>query len=65
MIGVIGLEVTIDIQNIASKIRSGTNSPGIRVSSSNNQIVLSGEARDAVDAEKAVAIARGMATPPE
>ena len=65
VIGVIGLEVTIDIQNIASKIRSGTNSPGIRVSSSNNQIVLSGEARDAVDAEKAVAIARGMATPPE
>jgi pilus assembly protein CpaC len=65
VIGVIGLEVTIDIQNIASKIRSGTESPGIRVSSSNNQIVLSGEARDAVDAEKAITIARGMATPPE
>jgi pilus assembly protein CpaC len=65
MIGVIGLEVTIDIQNVASKIRAGTESPGIRVTSSNNQIVLSGVARDAVDAEKAVAIARGMATPPE
>jgi pilus assembly protein CpaC len=65
VIAVIGLEVTIDIQNIANKIRSGTESRGIRVSSSNNQIVLSGEARDAVDAEKAVAIAKGMATPPE
>src|ERR1019366_10447430 len=37
LISVIDLEVTLDIQNIANKVRSGTESPGIRVSSSNNQ----------------------------
>ncbi len=65
VIGVIGLDVTIDVQDIASKVHAGTESPGIRVSSNHFQIVLSGVARDAVDAEKAVAIAKGMATPPE
>ena len=59
VIGVIGLEVTIDVQDVASKIHAGTESPGIRVSSNHNRIVLSGEARNAVDAEKAVSIARG------
>ena len=62
LISVIDLEVTIDIQNIAKKIRSGTESSGIHVSSSNNQIVLSGEARNSVDADRAVAIAKSMVT---
>jgi pilus assembly protein CpaC len=62
LISVLDLEVTLDIQNIASKIRSGTESPGIRVSSSNDQIVLSGEARNAVDADRAVSIAKSMVT---
>jgi pilus assembly protein CpaC len=62
LISVIDLEVTLDIQTIATKIRSGTESPGIRVSSSNNQIVLSGEARNAVDADRAVSIAKSMVT---
>ena len=62
LISVIDLEVTLDIQNIASRVRSGTESPGIRVSSSNNQIVLSGEARNSVDADRAVAIAKSMVT---
>ncbi len=62
LISVIDLEVTLDIQTIATKIRSGTESPGIRVSSSNNQIVLSGEARNSVDADRAVSIAKSMVT---
>ncbi|ACK51617.1 type II and III secretion system protein [Methylocella silvestris BL2] len=62
LIGVIDLEVTLDIQNIAAKVRSGTDSRGIRVSSNNDQIVLSGEARNAVDADRAVSIAKSMVT---
>ena len=62
LISVIDLEVTLDNQTIASKIRSGTESPGIHVSSSDNQIVLSGEARNSVDADRAVSIAKSMVT---
>ncbi|PNG27149.1 type II and III secretion system protein family protein [Methylocella silvestris] len=62
LISVIDLEVTIDVQNIAAKVRSGTESRGIKVSSSNDQIVLSGEARNAVDADRAMSIAKSMVT---
>lgn len=62
LIGVLDLDVTLDTADIAAKIHSGTHSPGIRVSSSGDQIVLSGMARDSVDAEKAVVIAKGMVT---
>ncbi|HET6377447.1 MAG TPA: type II and III secretion system protein family protein [Methylocella sp.] len=62
LISVLDLEVTLDLQNIASKIRAGTESPGIRVSANNEQIVLSGEARNSVDADRAVAIAKSMVT---
>jgi pilus assembly protein CpaC len=62
LISVIDLEVTLDNPAIASKIRSGTESPGIHVSSSGNQIVLTGEARNAVDADRAVSIAKSMVT---
>ncbi len=62
LISVIDLEVTLDNQTIASKIRSGTESPGIHVSSSGNQIVLTGEARNSVDADRAVSIAKSMVT---
>jgi pilus assembly protein CpaC len=65
LISVIDLDVTLDIQNIASKVHSGTESPGIRVSASNDQIVLSGEARNSVDADRAVSIAKSMVTMPD
>jgi pilus assembly protein CpaC len=65
LISVLDLEVGLDIQNIANRIRAGTESPGIHVTSSNDQIILSGEARSAVDAERAVAIAKSMVTLPE
>lgn len=41
---------------------SGTESRGIRVSVSKDQIILSGEARNSVDADRAVAIAKSMVT---
>jgi pilus assembly protein CpaC len=58
LVNVIDLEVAIDAGDLQNKIFKTTGSRGIRVSSSNGQVVLSGEAKDAVAAERAVAIAR-------
>lgn len=61
LISVIDVEVAIDSGNLQRKIRSSTGASGIRVSSSNGQVVLSGQARDAVAAERAVALANSLA----
>jgi pilus assembly protein CpaC len=61
LMGVLDVEVTLDTGSLQDKIRQGTGSRNIRVSSSDGQIVLSGQARDAVQAERAVAIARALA----
>jgi pilus assembly protein CpaC len=58
LIAVLDVEVTVDTQNLAAQIRGGTGATGIRVSSSNGQVVLSGEARDAATADRAISIAR-------
>jgi pilus assembly protein CpaC len=58
LVNVVDLEVVIDAGDLQNKIFKTTGSRGIRVSSSNGQVVLSGEAKDAVAAERAVAIAR-------
>jgi pilus assembly protein CpaC len=60
LIGVVDVEVTPDVGNLQEKIRGSSGSRGIRVSSSNGQIVLSGVAANAVAAERAVAVARSM-----
>src|SRR5262249_28636719 len=60
LIGVLDVEVAIDTGYLQQKIRSVTGSRGIRVRSSNGQIVLSGVAGNAVAAERAVAVARGQ-----
>src|SRR5262252_7044698 len=60
LIGVIDVEVTLDTGNLQEKIRSSTGSGGIRVGSSNGQIVLSGVAGNAVAAERAVQVAKSM-----
>jgi len=60
LIGVIDVEVTPDVGNLQEKIRSSTFSRGIRVSSSNGQIILGGVAGNAVAAERAMAVARSM-----
>lgn len=62
LVGVIDLDVTLDATNISNRIHAGVQSRGIRVSTSGDQILLSGEARNAVDADRAVAIAKSLAT---
>jgi pilus assembly protein CpaC len=60
LIGVIDVEVTLDTGNLQEKVRASTGSRGIRVGSSNGQIVLSGVAANAVAAERAVQVAKSM-----
>ena len=59
LIGVLDVEVAIDTSNLQQKIRSITGSRGIRVRSSNGQIV----AGNAVAAERSVAVASGSRAP--
>jgi pilus assembly protein CpaC len=58
LVAVIDVEVTLDNRDLQSKIFAATGNRGIRVSSSNGQVVLSGVATDAVAADRAVALAR-------
>jgi pilus assembly protein CpaC len=60
LIGVVDIEVTPDVGNLQEKIRGSSGTRGIRVSSSNGQIILSGVAGNAVAAERAMAVARSM-----
>ena len=60
LIGVIDVEVALDTGNLQEKIRASTGSSGIRVGSSNGQIVLSGVAGNAVAADRAVEVAKSM-----
>ena len=62
LIAIIDVYVTIDAASIARQIRSSTGTRSIRVSSSNGQVVLSGVARDATVADRAMTIAKA-ATP--
>src|SRR3954452_19399533 len=52
-IGVLDVEVAIDTTSLQQNIRASTGTQGIRVSSSEGQVVLSGTAADAVAAERA------------
>src|SRR5262245_7858408 len=61
LIGVIDVEVTLDTGNLQDKIRSSTGGGGIRVGSSNGQIVLTGVAPNAVAADRAVQVAKSIA----
>jgi pilus assembly protein CpaC len=61
LIGVIDVEVAIDSDYIGRKIRESIGGSGLRVSSNHEQVVLSGKVRSGVDAEHAVAIAKGLA----
>jgi pilus assembly protein CpaC len=62
LLGILDVEVVLDTQAVAEKIRATVGSHAIKVSSSQDQIVLSGQARDALEAEQAVEIAKGMST---
>lgn len=58
-IGILDVEVTLDIGNLQQNIQTSTGTRGIRVSASEGQVVLSGIAADAVAAERAMTIAKG------
>jgi len=58
LVAVIDLEVALDNRDLQSKIFAATGNRGIRVTSSNGQVVLSGQVTDAVAADRAVAVAR-------
>ena len=61
LVSVLDVEVAVDTGTLQEKIQASTGSRGIRVSSSNGQVVLSGQAIDAVSAERAVALAKDFA----
>jgi pilus assembly protein CpaC len=58
LIKVVDVEVTVDTGDLQSKIRALTGHSGIRVSTDNGQIVLSGTAISATDADQAVTLAK-------
>jgi pilus assembly protein CpaC len=58
-IGILDVEVAIDASTLQQNIGTGPGTQGIRVSTSDGKVVLSGTAADAVAAERAMAIATG------
>jgi pilus assembly protein CpaC len=65
LIGVLDVVVEADVGDLRRKIDVRGEGGGIRVASENGQVVLSGTARDAVAAQRAVALAKALspATP--
>ncbi len=61
LVSVIDVEVRPDTESLRQKIASSTGARGIRVSSSNNQIVLSGQVQNALMADQAMTLAKAMA----
>src|ERR1051326_1832912 len=61
LIKVVEVQVSLDLGSLASKIRALTRDPGIRVSSENGQVVLSGVARNAANADEAFNLAKSWA----
>ncbi|MBZ9993903.1 type II and III secretion system protein family protein [Mesorhizobium sp. BH1-1-4] len=57
LVGTVDIEVTLDTDQLASTIRASVPDAKIKVGSANGRVVLSGEADDAVAAEKANKIA--------
>jgi pilus assembly protein CpaC len=60
LVGVLDVEVALDDRNLQEKIEQTTGTHGIRVSSSNGQVVLTGQATDAVAADRALAVAKAL-----
>ena len=61
LVSVVDLDVSVDAAAINSRIAATTGSGAIKVSSSDGQVVLSGEATDAVSAARAVDVAKSFA----
>jgi len=60
LVGSVDIEVTLDADRLASTIREAVPDSDINVSSANGRLVLSGEAKDALAAEKAKNIAKNF-----
>jgi pilus assembly protein CpaC len=60
MVAVVDIEVTLDTGSLNKRIMASTGGRGINVSSTNGQVVLSGEASDAISAARAVDVAKGL-----
>lgn len=60
LVSVIDLEVTPDLASLHRNIAASTAGAGINVSNVDGQVVLSGEAADAVTAARAVEVAKGL-----
>jgi pilus assembly protein CpaC len=65
LIGVIDVEVEVDTGNLQDKIRAVTGARGIRVSSSNGQVMLSGDVVDALTADRAVQVVKSLSPDPD
>jgi pilus assembly protein CpaC len=61
VVAIIDLAVNLDTASLQQQIRASTGSAGIRVSASGGQVILSGLAADAPAADRAVAVAKGLA----
>lgn len=61
VIAILDVGVTVDTRAVAGRIRANIDSKGITVSSSQDQLIVGGQAQNAVEAEQAVAIARAAA----
>ena len=61
LIAVVDIEVSLDAASLRSKIVATTGAQNIGVTSANGQVILTGEATDAVSATRAVDVARGLA----
>lgn len=59
-LGILDVDVTLDVSSIQQSILNSTGIRGIRVSSTQGQVVLSGTAPDAVAADRAVSVAKGL-----
>jgi pilus assembly protein CpaC len=60
LVGTVDIEVTLDADRLASTIREAVPDSDIKISSANGRLVLSGEAKDALAAEKAKNIAKNF-----
>ena len=61
VIAILDVDVTVDTRAVADRIRANIDSKEITVSSSQEQLIVGGHAKNAVDAEQAVAIAKAAA----
>jgi pilus assembly protein CpaC len=61
IIAILDVDVTVDTRAVADRIRANIDSKGITVSSSQEQLIVGGHAKSAVEAEQAVAIAKAAA----